>query len=269
MKLEQVFDVRGRIAFVTGAASGLGLAFTEALAENGARVTMADVDQEGLEKQASRLRQAGCSIETAVLDVSDAARLREAVDATAKRGGRLDIVFANAGVSSGPGFKQAESGRIENVSRELWERILGINLTSVFVTMQAAAVHMKAQKSGRIVVTASIAGIRSEPNVGYPYTATKAAVANLVRHAAVELAPYNVSVNAIAPGPFRTNLNPRLKDPAVAKLFVDLVPLGRMAEPDEIKGLALLLASPAASYITGQVIAIDGGATALIGQARQ
>jgi NAD(P)-dependent dehydrogenase (short-subunit alcohol dehydrogenase family) len=127
---------------------------------------------------------------------------------------------------------------------------------------------MKTQRSGRIVVTASVAGIRSEPNVGYPYTATKAAVANLVRHTAVELAPYNVSVNAIAPGPFRTNISPRLKDPAMVKLFVDTVPLGRMAEPEEIKGLALLLASPAASYLTGQVIAIDGGATALIGEPR-
>jgi NAD(P)-dependent dehydrogenase (short-subunit alcohol dehydrogenase family) len=267
VKIAEVFDVGGRIAFVTGAASGLGLAYTEALAENGAGVTMADIDAEGLEREALRLRAAGCTVETAVVDVAHRERLRQAIDAAAKRGGRLDIVFANAGVSSGPGFRQAASGRIENVSPELWERILKINLTSVFVTMQAAAVHMKAQRSGRIVVTASIAGMRSEPNVGYPYTVTKAAVANLVRHAAVELAPYNVSVNAIAPGPFRTNLNPRLKDPAVAKLFVDLVPLGRMAEPAEIKGLALLLASPAASYLTGQVIAIDGGATALIGQA--
>jgi NAD(P)-dependent dehydrogenase (short-subunit alcohol dehydrogenase family) len=266
MTLEKIFDVKGRVAFVTGAASGLGLAFAEALSENGAQVTMADINADGLQKEAARLRAAGCAVETAAVDVTDSERLRKAIDAAAKRAGTLDIVFANAGVSSGPGFRQAESGRIENVGPELWERILKINLTSVFVTVQAAARHMKAQKSGRIVVTASIAGIRSEPNVGYPYTATKAAVANLVRHAAVELAPYNVSVNAIAPGPFRTNLNPRLKDPAVAKLFADLVPLGRMAAPDEIKGLALLLASPAASYITGQVIAIDGGATALIGQ---
>ncbi len=132
------------------------------------------------------------------------------------------------------------------------------------MTIRFAATHMKRQRGGSIVATASIAGLRSEPLVGYGYAAAKAAVVNIVRHAAVDLAPYNVRVNAIAPGPFLTNIaGGRLhREPEVAKKFAAPVPLGRMAQPDEIKGLALLLASPAGSFITGTVIPIDGGTTA-------
>jgi len=131
------------------------------------------------------------------------------------------------------------------------------------VTVQAAAEVMKAQKRGRIIVTASIGGMRSEPMTGYAYATTKAAICNLVRHAALELATHGVVVNAIAPGPFLTNIgNGRLNDPAVRAAFAADVPQGRLAHTDEIQGLALLLASPAASFITGAVIPIDGGATA-------
>jgi NAD(P)-dependent dehydrogenase (short-subunit alcohol dehydrogenase family) len=130
--------------------------------------------------------------------------------------------------------------------------------------MQAAAVHMRARKRGRIIVTSSIGGMKSEPMVGYAYAASKAALNNLARHAAVELARDNVLVTAIAPGPFRTNIaNGRLhKDPSVEKAFAQDVPLGRIGEVEEIKGLALLLASDASSFLTGAVIPIDGGATA-------
>jgi NAD(P)-dependent dehydrogenase (short-subunit alcohol dehydrogenase family) len=123
---------------------------------------------------------------------------------------------------------------------------------------------MKRRRSGSIVATASIAGLRADPLVGYGYVAAKAAVGNIVRQAAVDLAPHNVRVNAIAPGPFLTNIaGGRLhRDPDVVKKFAAHVPLGRIAQPDEIKGLALLLASPAGSFITGTVIPIDGGTTA-------
>ena len=139
-----------------------------------------------------------------------------------------------------------------------------LNLAATFMTIRFAATHMKRQRSGSIIATTSIAGMRSEPLVGYGYVAAKAAVANIVRHAAVELASYNVRVNAIAPGPFLTNIaGGRMhREPDVAKQFAAAVPLGRLAQPDEIKGLALLLASPAGSFITGTVIPIDGGTTA-------
>lgn len=267
MKAEKLFDMTGRVAFVTGAASGLGLAMAEVLAENGALVIMADINGDALESQVGRMGDAGLAVEAALLDVAETERLRACIDSVVQRHGRLDAVFANAGASSGPGYGTEAgriSGQIEHTSFVTWEHVLKVNLTGVFATVQAAAAHMKAQKSGRIIVTASIAGLRADAFVGYPYSVTKAAVINLVRQAARELAPYNVLVNAIAPGPFLTNLaGGRLrKDPAAHEEFRRVVPLGRIAEPDEIKGLALFLASPASSYLTGTVIPIDGGITA-------
>jgi NAD(P)-dependent dehydrogenase (short-subunit alcohol dehydrogenase family) len=131
------------------------------------------------------------------------------------------------------------------------------------MTIRTASAHMMKQRSGRIIVTASIAGMRGERMCGYAYAATKSAVINLVRQSSIELSSYGVTINAIAPGPFLTDIgNGRLHDPEVAAGFVSDVPMGRLGQPDEIKGLALLLASPASSYITGAVIPIDGGATA-------
>lgn len=266
MKAEKLFNVSGRVAFVTGAASGLGLAMAEVLAENGACVIMADIDADALEAQVRKMREAGSAVEAALLDVADTDRLRQGIDAVVKKHGRLDAVFANAGISSGPGFATVAgriSGQIDHTSLATWGRVLDVNLTGVFVTMQAAAAHMKAQRSGRIIVTSSIAGRRAETLVGYPYAATKAALNNLVRQAARELAPYNVLVNAIAPGVFLTNIGGgRLRDPAAQEEFRRIVPLGRIADAGEIKGLALFLASPASSYVTGTVIPVDGGVTA-------
>ncbi|HXP93874.1 MAG TPA: SDR family NAD(P)-dependent oxidoreductase [Candidatus Binatia bacterium] len=263
MKAAQLFDVSGQVVFVTGAASGLGLAYSEVLAENGAHVVMTDIDERTLRERAATLQQSGASVEAIVLDVGDTDALRGAVDATARKHGRLDVVFANAGISAGTG-PFTEAGAIRNVPLERWKNVVDINLTSVFATIQAAAAPMTAQRSGRIIVTSSIGGMKSEPMVGYAYAATKAALNNLIRHAAVELAQHNILVNAIAPGPFLTNIaNGRVKkDPEVRKQFEAMIPLHRIAEPDEIKGLALFLASPASSYVTGAVIPIDGGATA-------
>lgn len=263
MRAEAIFDVTGRITFVTGAASGLGLAMAEAMADNGAHVVMTDIDEAGLASHVTRLRERGCSVDGQVLDVGDLDKLRSTIDAIVGKHGRIDVVFANAGITAGPGFAYPE-WQLEVYPSRKWEEALHVNLTSIFVTMQSAAAHMKKQGSGRIIVTASIAGMRSEPHTGYGYIATKAAVVNLVRQAAIELAPYKVSVNTIAPGPFLTNIaGGRLhREPEVARQFAEMVPQRRLADPSEIQGLALLLASPAASFITGAVIPIDGGTTA-------
>jgi NAD(P)-dependent dehydrogenase (short-subunit alcohol dehydrogenase family) len=260
MKAEQIFDVTGRVAIVTGAASGLGLAMAEVMAENGARVTLADADQAGLDRAVARLRAQQCAVEGVLVDVGNLERLRAVIDEVAARHGRLDVAFANCGISAGPGFG-TEAGKMDAVLHAKWNEVLHINLTSVFETVRAASVPMVRQRSGRIIVTASVAGLKAERMVGYAYAATKAAVINIVRLAALELAPANVMVNAIAPGPFLTNIaGGRLhREPEVVRQFERMVPLGRMAMPDELKGLALLLASPASSFITGTVIPIDGG----------
>jgi NAD(P)-dependent dehydrogenase (short-subunit alcohol dehydrogenase family) len=263
MKAEALFDVRGHVALVTGAASGLGLAMAEVMAENGARVTLADKDKSSLAREVARLAAAGYAVEAAEVDVADLAALRRTVEDVAARHGRLDAAFANAGISAGPSFMTAE-GAMNAVAIAKWNEVLQVNLTSVFETIRAASVPMKRQKSGRIIVTASVAGLKAERMVGYAYAATKAAIINVVRVAALELAPFNVMVNAIAPGPFLTNIaGGRLhREPEVVRQFEAIVPLRRMANPTELKGLALLLASPASSFITGTVIPIDGGISA-------
>jgi NAD(P)-dependent dehydrogenase (short-subunit alcohol dehydrogenase family) len=263
MKQADLFNIKGHVAVVTGAASGLGLAYAEVMAENGATVVMADLNPATLDEHVSRLKAAGCTVEGAVVDVSDTDALRDMIDGAATRHGRLDYLFANAGISAGPGTLLTPDGAIDKFDPKAYQRAIDINQTATLMAMRFAVPHMKRQKSGSIVITASIAGIQAEPICGYGYVASKAAVINIARQAAVELAPFNIRVNSIAPGPFLTNIGDgRLKkNPEVVKLFADMVPLGRVASTNEIKGLALLLASPAGSYLTGTVIPIDGGAT--------
>lgn len=266
MTQAELFDIKGHVAIVTGAASGLGLAFSEVMTENGARVVMLDLNEAELAKQAARLTAEGSVVEPVKLDVADTEGLRAAIDGAATRHGRIDCLFANAGISGGPGTLTGDAGAIDRFDIDLFRRAMDVNLTATLMAMRFVVPHMKARRYGSIIATASIAGIRSEPICGYGYIASKAAVINVVRQAAVELAPWNIRANAIAPGPFLTNIGGgRLhREPEVVRLFADMVPLGRLAQTDEIKGLALLLASPAGSYLTGTVIPIDGGATAVM-----
>jgi len=252
--LSDRFDVSGLRAVVTGAASGLGLAMAEVMAEGGARVTLVDLDLDGLEQVAARL---GGDVRTAAVDVSDADAVKRLFDEVVEEQGGVDVAFANAGISTEPGVLD-ERGGLANFDRGIWDAVLGVNLNGVMFTVREAAVRMKEQGSGRIVVTASTAGVGTDPLVGYSYSVTKAAVIMLVRQAALELAPHGVHVNAIAPGPFRTNIGSDAA-PIPPEAWNDIVALGRMAEPDELKGVALLLASPASSFMTGAVIPVDGG----------
>lgn len=262
MDRDTLFNLAGQVAFVSGAANGLGLAMAEIVAQAGARVMMTDIDPQALEESVARLRRHGLDVHGDVVDVADIGRLAQAIDGVAERFGRLDIAFANAGLSAGSG-PLTETGRMAQVDLARWDHLLRTNLTSVFVTIRTAAAHMKKQRAGRIIVTASVAGIRGERMCGYAYAATKAAINNLVRQSSIKLSPHNVTINAIAPGAFLTNMGQgRLHDPEVAAGFIRDIPMARLGQPDEIKGLALLLASPASSYITGTVIPIDGGATA-------
>ena len=252
--MSDLFDVEGASAVVTGAASGLGFAMAEVMADSGARVTMADLDAEGLEQAASRMSG---DVRTFQLDVSDGDAVERLFDDVAAEHGRVDVAFANAGISLEPGVLDPQGG-LEALDLAAWEKVLGVNLNGVVFTMKAAARHMKKQGGGRIVVTASTAGFGTDPMVGYSYSATKAAVIMIVRQAALELAKHGVHVNAIAPGPFRTNIGSDAA-PIPPEAWNDIVAFGRMAEPDELKGVALLLASPASSFMTGAVIPVDGG----------
>jgi NAD(P)-dependent dehydrogenase (short-subunit alcohol dehydrogenase family) len=262
--LTSLFDVRDVRAVVTGAASGLGFAMAEVLADCGARVTLADIDGDLLEQSTRALADRGGRVRGSVVDVSDADRVQALFDEVVAGDGGVDVVFANAGIATNPGFAVEGGERIDAIDREKWDTVIGVNLDGIMFTMSSAAAVMRRQGGGRIVVTSSVAGIRPEPVVCYSYIASKAALLNVVRQAALDLAPDNVLVNAICPGPFKgtrigggATLDP---DPETEQQWVGTIPVQRMAEPEEIKGLVLLLASPAGSFITGAAHVIDGGA---------
>jgi NAD(P)-dependent dehydrogenase (short-subunit alcohol dehydrogenase family) len=262
MEAARLFDIRGHVAVVTGAATGIGRALAEVMATNGAQVVIADINGEGAETAATELRERGLAAVAATVDVTDRAGLVRLMDGVASRHGRLDIVFANAGIAGGVGPAEP-GGEITAIDPELWERVLRTNLTGVLSTIQAAVPHMKQRQYGRIIVTASGTGLRGHQRVGTPYVTSKAAVVNLVRQAALELIQHKILVNAMAPGPIRTNiLGHRPPDPAREAASRAATVYGRLGEAHELMGLALLLASPAASYMTGSIVVIDGGETA-------
>jgi NAD(P)-dependent dehydrogenase (short-subunit alcohol dehydrogenase family) len=261
--LTSLFDVRGTRVIVTGAAAGLGFAMAEVLAECGARVTLADIHEERLEASTERLVSRGCEARPFQVDVSDEDRVQALFDDVVEAQGGVDVVFANAGLASVPGFRVDGGQTLDTIERSDWDKVLSVNLNGVMHTMRGAARVMKPQGSGRIVVTGSTAGLRPEPLVCYGYVASKAAIIHMVHQAALELAPDGVLVNAICPGPFYGTLigggvteNPTEEMKA---MWASLIPLGRMAHPDELKGLVVLLASPASSFISGAVYLVDGG----------
>jgi NAD(P)-dependent dehydrogenase (short-subunit alcohol dehydrogenase family) len=263
--LEQ-FDIAGRSALVTGAASGIGLAYAETMAEAGAKVTLTDADGEAAEREAARLRGEGHEVRAARLDVTDRARTTQVFDEHAAAYGGLDITFANAGLGIGQGFwnpagHRNPEGQIDSYDPENWDRTIAINLTGVYNTMRDAARLMKkGGKGGSIIATSSNAAVICEAIVPMPYMPSKAGVSHMVKHLALELGQYQIRVNAILPGPFATNIGGgSLKDPVVRKAWDDATLMGRIADTYQIKPLALYLASDASSYVTGAQMLIDGG----------
>jgi NAD(P)-dependent dehydrogenase (short-subunit alcohol dehydrogenase family) len=268
-KISELFNVSGYGAVVTGGASGIGLAFTEALAANGARVTLLDVNSQRIEAETRRLRGAGLDVRAKLVDVTDHEALDAAVDEAAREYGRLDVVCANAGIDSGVGFvgswagtqrERVAQGGLENYTDERWNRVIDINLNGVFATARAAARHMKPRKSGRLIITTSMAATHIEPAIGSAYMAAKAGAAHFMRSAALELAAYNITVNAIAPGFIVTNIGGgHAHNPDTQKAVGKVIPMHRVGFPEDLEGLLLFLASPGSGYITGQEILIDGG----------
>jgi NAD(P)-dependent dehydrogenase (short-subunit alcohol dehydrogenase family) len=269
MKIDELFKVDGYGVIVTGGASGLGLGYAEALAENGARVTILDVDAGRIAQETRRMQDLGFAVRGEVADVCDHAAIDRAFDAAAAAYGRLDVVFANAGIDPGPGFvgswvgaqrPRNPEGALENYTDERWNRVLDINLSGIFATLRAGARLMRPQRSGRMIVTTSVAAYQCEPAIGAAYMTAKAGAAHLMRQAALELAAYGITVNAIAPGFFATNIGGgHAKQPQVQEAMSKIIPMHRVGFPDDIKGLALFLSSPASAYLTGQQISIDGG----------
>jgi NAD(P)-dependent dehydrogenase (short-subunit alcohol dehydrogenase family) len=269
MKVSDLFKVEGYGVVVTGGASGIGLGYAEALGANGARVTILDIHARRVENETKRLRDAGLDVRGRVVDVTDHPALDAAIDEAARVYGKLDVVFANAGIDPGAGFlggwpgterPRVPEGALENYTDERWNRVIEVNMNGIFATVRAAVRHMKPRKSGRIILTTSLAATRVEPAIGAAYMAAKAGIAHLMRTAAMELAAYNITVNAVAPGYIVTNIGDgHALNPLEQKAVARTIPMHRVGFPADMYGVALFLASPASDYITGQQILVDGG----------
>jgi NAD(P)-dependent dehydrogenase (short-subunit alcohol dehydrogenase family) len=265
MTNDALFDVRGSVTVITGGASGLGLAAAEAMTAGGAKVTLIDHAPHALAKAVRGLSTDGQDVDGIEADVTDTGALAQAFDRVAAKHGRIDVVFANAGIGGRPGFLTGDGSRnaarqFEDLPAEQWDQVMAVNLAGAFNTVQTAAHHMKSNQNGKIAETSSISAYKAEQFVGTPYVVSKAGVAQIVRQAALELAGYGITVNAMAPGPFITNISGgRLKDADARAVFERNIPLRRLGEPGDIKGLVLFLASKASDYMTGAHLVIDGG----------
>lgn len=243
-------DLGERVAVVTGGARGIGAAIANGLNRAGARVVVADLDLAAAEETATRLRTAGPAAIAIRTDVRQVAEARALIAATRDRFGRLDILVNNAGI--------CPLASIEEVTEELFDRVMAVNLKGVFFVSQAAVAPFKEQRSGKIINIASISGKSGGFMPLTPYAATKAAVMSLTRSFAAYLAPYGVNVNAIAPGPAATDLTRDWPADRVAAL-VSNIPFKRFAQPDDIAAVAVFLASDSANYITGETVDVNGG----------
>jgi gluconate 5-dehydrogenase len=252
--VQQLFDLSGRVAIVTGGSRGLGQEMAEALAEAGASLMICARREQWLGPAVSELRARGFRAEGRVCDVSIQADVQAAVNATLEIFGRVDILINNAGISWGE--------RPEVMALEKWQRVLDTNLTGAFLFAQAAGREMLKVSSGAIVNIASVAGLRSAAHGPHyaGYVAAKAGLMGLTRELAASWGPHGIRVNAIAPGFFHS----RLADPVIALVEPSLRernPIPRVGAAGELKGAVLFLASDASSYITGQTLIVDGGAT--------
>lgn len=202
MKAEELYRVSHKTVVVTGGANGLGFAIARAMSDNGANVVIVDCDRADAERAVSELLARNGKVQAEIVDLADGQSLRGLFEGIVEREGGIDVVFANAGITAGPGFlatsgERDPKGAIENIPDDLWERVLSVNLHGVFKTIQAAVPHLKKRGGGRVIVTTSTAATKTSPMVGTPYLATKGAAAHLVRQLALELARYNITVNAI------------------------------------------------------------------------
>jgi NAD(P)-dependent dehydrogenase (short-subunit alcohol dehydrogenase family) len=244
-----IASLAGQVALVTGGNSGLGRAMAAAFRNAGAKVA---IGARRSEQNAAVVAELGGEAAAFDLDVSDEASVAAAIAGTVERFGRLDILVNNAGIV------RRES--VLTLERRQWDEVIAINLTGAFLCTKHAAQHMAAQKRGKIINIASIYGLTA-PSKGrqLSYTVSKHGLVGLTKANAVELAPFGIRVNAIAPGYYFTEISEELRGSKFEEAVKRRTPMGRWGEPDDLVGAAVFLASPASDFITGVVLNVDGG----------
>jgi len=249
-----MLDLKNKVAIITGARRGMGRAHALALAKAGAKVVVSDISQEDCEIVVGEIKKAGGEALAVKCDVSKKQEVDNMVKAAVGKWGRVDILVNNAGICQFKPFLE--------ITEEEWDRTIDINLKGYFLCAQAASREMVKQKSGAIVNIASIA--MGQMGVGFAtlahYSASKGGIVAMTETMAIELGPYNIRVNAIAPGVIDTPMvDPLKSDPKTMEGTLTRVPLHRMGKPEEVSNLVLFLASDASSYMTGSTVVIDGG----------
>ncbi len=247
------FDFQGEVVVVTGGSRGLGLEIAQGFGNAGATVVITARREQWLNEAENMLKEQGITVHTFTCDVADPASVEQLVSRTLETCGKIDVLVNNAGLTWGT---PAETMPIER-----WRQVIDANITGTFLMSQAVGRHMLERNKGVIINVASIAGLSGGQLNTVGYNASKAAVINLTRALAVEWASRGIRVNAIAPGLFRTRMSEALVQRAEAS-NTPVAPLGRIGKPGELAPTVLFLASEGASYITGQVIPIDGGRSA-------
>ncbi|MGA9195088.1 MAG: glucose 1-dehydrogenase [Pseudolabrys sp.] len=251
MKAADMFNLKGRVALVTGASSGLGTQFAKALADNGAAVVLVARRADRLKALKDEIESKGGKAIAADADVTDSAAMTRVFDAAEKAFGTVTILVNNAGIAHG--------GRAVEMSPEEWRKVLSINLDSVFFWAQEASRRiLAAKKQGAIVNIASVLGLAVSKGA-VAYAAAKAGVVQVTKALAVELAFKGVRVNAIAPGWFVTEMNDDYLSGEAGDAIKREIPMGRFGNPGDLDGALLLLVSDAGSYITGATVVVDGG----------
>ena len=244
--------LNGKVALITGASRGIGLAIAQAYAAAGAKVVLSSRKQEGLDQAASTIREQGGEALPVAAHSSDSAAVQSLVEQATAEWGGIDIVVNNA--ATNPHF-----GPIMTAEESHWDKILDVNVKGYFRVVKACVPSMKARGGGKVINMSSVAGKEPQPMMGI-YSVSKAAVIMLTKVLAAELAADNIQVNAIAPGFVKTKFSTVLwQTETINEAILKAIPQGRMAEPQEIAGLALYLASPSSSFSTGATFVVDGG----------
>jgi NAD(P)-dependent dehydrogenase (short-subunit alcohol dehydrogenase family) len=260
--IADLFDLTGKTAVVTGASYGLGVAFAEALAEQGAQLVLAARSEEKLNDFCARLCAAGHNAVAVKCDVGDSAQVKRLMEAAVSRFGRIDVLVNNAGVVPDAGMMP------ERVPDDVFASTVQVNLMGLWYCCRQAAHYMLADgKGGSIINNASVAGLVGIANFPPAYQATKAAVIHLTRNLACSWADRGVRVNALAPGWFPSEMTgPAFQVPGFLDWVAQSAPMGRIGQPPELTPALIFLASPASSFVTGQVLAVDGGLSASSGR---